>query len=110
MNKITYEERKEIYEKALKTWGTPAQIMMALEEMSELTKELCKHFRGRPNGAEIIDEVVGALLLDKKPQDAVNFAVAASCLKHTIEHDFNLVSVAEVEALAAGNASGRVQR
>lgn len=43
-------------------------------------------------------------------QRAVNFAVAASCLKHTIEHDFNMVSVQEVEALAGGNASGRVQR
>lgn len=43
-------------------------------------------------------------------QRAVNFAVAASCLKHTIEHDFNMVTFQEVEALAAGNASGRVQR
>jgi 2-dehydro-3-deoxygluconokinase len=43
-------------------------------------------------------------------QKSINFAVAASCLKHSIEHDFNLVSVAEVETLAAGNASGRVQR
>ncbi len=43
-------------------------------------------------------------------QDAINYAVAASCLKHTIEHDFNLVSVDEVKALAAGHASGRVQR
>ena len=43
-------------------------------------------------------------------QDAIDFAVAASCLKHAIEHDFNLVSVAEVKSLAAGNASGRVQR
>lgn len=54
--------------------------------------------------------LIYALLNNKKPQDAINFAVAASCLKHTIEHDFNLVSVGEVEALAAGNASGRVQR
>jgi 2-dehydro-3-deoxygluconokinase len=43
-------------------------------------------------------------------QDAINYAVAASCLKHSIEHDFNMMSVAEVKALAAGNASGRVQR
>lgn len=43
-------------------------------------------------------------------QSAINFAVAASCLKHSIEHDFNLVSVDEVRSLAAGNASGRVQR
>jgi 2-dehydro-3-deoxygluconokinase len=43
-------------------------------------------------------------------QRAINFAVAASCLKHTVEHDFNLMSLAEVEALAGGSASGRVQR
>jgi 2-dehydro-3-deoxygluconokinase len=43
-------------------------------------------------------------------QRAINFAAAASCLKHSIEHDFNLISRAEAEALAAGNASGRVQR
>lgn len=43
-------------------------------------------------------------------QKAINFAVAASCLKHTIEHDFNLVNIQEVESLAKGNASGRVQR
>ena len=54
--------------------------------------------------------LVYALQAGKAPQDAVNFAVAASCLKHSIESDFNLVSVAEVESLAAGNASGRVQR
>ncbi len=54
--------------------------------------------------------LIYSLLTGKSNQDAINFAVAASCLKHSIEHDFNLVSVAEVEALAAGNASGRVQR
>ncbi len=54
--------------------------------------------------------LIYSMLTEKAPQDAINFAVAASCLKHTIEHDFNLVSVAEVESLAAGNATGRVQR
>ena len=54
--------------------------------------------------------LIYALLQDWDGQKAINFAVAASCLKHTVEHDFNLMSVAEVEALAAGNASGRVQR
>lgn len=43
-------------------------------------------------------------------QQALNFAVAASCLKHTIPGDFNLVSVAEVERLMGGDASGRVSR
>lgn len=43
-------------------------------------------------------------------QEAVNFAAAASCLKHSIEHDFNLVTVDEAAFLAGGNSSGRVQR
>ena len=50
-------------------------------------------------------------LLTKKTQgEALEFAVAASALKHTINGDFNLVSIDEVESLAGGNASGRVQR
>ena len=50
-------------------------------------------------------------LLTKTSQDeALEFAVAASALKHTIDGDVNLVSENEVEALARGNASGRVQR
>jgi 2-dehydro-3-deoxygluconokinase len=44
------------------------------------------------------------------PQKALDFAAAAACLKHSIPGDFNAVSVAEVEALMAGNASGRVSR
>jgi 2-dehydro-3-deoxygluconokinase len=44
------------------------------------------------------------------PQETVEFAVAASCLKHSIEGDFNQVSVEEVKKLAGGDASGRVQR
>jgi len=43
-------------------------------------------------------------------QKALNFAVAASCLKHTIIGDFNLVTVKEVETLMGGDASGRVSR
>ncbi len=44
------------------------------------------------------------------PQDVINFAVAASCLKQTIQGDFNRVSVAEVKNLMGGDGSGRVQR
>ena len=54
--------------------------------------------------------LIYALATGKKAQAAIDFAVAASCLKHSIEHDFNHVTVAEVESLAAGNATGRVQR
>lgn len=50
-------------------------------------------------------------LLTKATQgEALEFAVAASALKHTVNGDFNLVSEAEVEALAGGSANGRVQR
>jgi 2-dehydro-3-deoxygluconokinase len=42
--------------------------------------------------------------------EALEFAVAASALKHTIPGDFNMVNADEVAALAGGNASGRVQR
>jgi 2-dehydro-3-deoxygluconokinase len=45
-----------------------------------------------------------------EPGKALRFAVAASCLKHSILGDFNAVSVAEVEQLMAGDASGRVSR
>ena len=49
-------------------------------------------------------------LVGKEPQDIINFAVAASCLKHSVEFDYNMMSVAEVENLAKGNATGRIQR
>lgn len=45
-----------------------------------------------------------------EPQAIIEFAVAASCLKHTIEGDFNMLSVDEVKKLAGGDGSGRVQR
>lgn len=54
--------------------------------------------------------LIYALLSGYEEQKAIDFAVAASCLKHSIEEDFNLVSVEEVQSLASGNASGRVQR
>lgn len=49
-------------------------------------------------------------LLTRKPAQAVEFAAAASALKHTILGDFNLMSEEEVEKLVGGDASGRVQR
>ncbi len=69
---------------------------------------------------QIVDRVGGGdsfaggliygLATGKSGQDALEFAVAASCLKHSIAGDFNLVSVGEVEALMGGDGSGRVQR
>ena len=63
----------------------------------------------------IIDRVGGggliySLMNGKDTQAAVEFAVAASALKHSIEGDYNMVTVAEVEKLAGGDGSGRIQR
>jgi 2-dehydro-3-deoxygluconokinase len=54
--------------------------------------------------------LIYGLTTGRSSEDSLRFAVAASALKHTIPGDFNRVSVAEVDRLAAGDASGRVQR
>ncbi len=54
--------------------------------------------------------LIYSLLTGKDNQSALEFAVAASALKHSVEGDFNFATIAEVEKLAGGDASGRVQR
>jgi len=54
--------------------------------------------------------IYGLLKYPEDDQNALNFAVAASCLKHTIKGDANLATVSEVEKLMGGDASGRVAR
>ena len=54
--------------------------------------------------------LIYALLNVYSTQAAVEFAVAASALKHTIEGDYNMMTVSEVEKLAGGDGSGRIQR
>ncbi|MCH5223290.1 MAG: sugar kinase [Muribaculaceae bacterium] len=54
--------------------------------------------------------LIHGLLTYKTQGEALEFAVAASALKQTIPGDFNLVTIAEVEALAGGSSNGRVQR
>ena len=54
--------------------------------------------------------LIYALLNGRTDRQAIEFAVAASALKHSIEGDYNMVSAAEVDRLAGGDASGRVQR
>jgi len=61
-------------------------------------------------GDSFMAGLIYGLLNYNDDQDALNFAVAASCLKHTIKGDANLVTVAEVEKLMAGDKSGRVSR
>ena len=75
------------------------------------SKEYALHIVDRVGGGDSFGGgLIYALATKKRPQAAIDFAVAASALKHSIEHDFNQVTVAEVEALAGGNGTGRVQR
>ena len=61
-------------------------------------------------GDSFMAGLIYGILTYKTDETALNFAVVASCLKHTIKGDFNLVTVDEVEKLMAGDASGRVSR
>lgn len=54
--------------------------------------------------------IYGLIEFQNDDQKALNFAVAASCLKHTIKGDANLVTVDEVNKLVEGDSSGRVAR
>ncbi len=77
-------------------------------------------FYSRSYPVHIVDRVGGgdsfsagliyALGEGMEDKDALEFAVAASALKHTVEGDFNRVTAEEVKRLAGGDASGRVQR
>jgi len=78
---------------------------------SYFSKEYLMHIVDRVGGGDSFGGgLIYACLNDYAPQDTIEFAVAASCLKHSIEGDFNQVSVSEVQKLAGGDASGRVQR
>ena len=75
------------------------------------SKKYSLHIVDRVGGGDSFGAgLIYANLQGMPPQEGLDFAVAASCLKHSIEGDFNFVSVDEVKKLAAGNASGRVQR
>ena len=75
------------------------------------SKKYAVHIVDRVGGGDSFGGgLIYSLLNGYAPQKAIEFAVAASCLKHSIEVAYNLVSASEVESLANGNASGRVQR
>ena len=75
------------------------------------SKEYHLHIVDRVGGGDSFGGgLIYSLLSGKSTQEAIEFAVAASALKHSIEGDYNRVTVSEVEKLAGGDASGRVQR
>ena len=85
--------------------------MLYTNGQAHFSKKYSIHIVDRVGGGDSFGGgLIYSLVNGKEPQAAIEFAVAASCLKHSIEGDYNMVSVAEVENLAGGDASGRVQR
>ena len=75
------------------------------------SKEYMIHIVDRVGGGDSFGAgLIYATLAGQSPQEKLEFAVAASCLKQTIEGDFNCVTVDEVKKLAGGDGSGRVAR
>ncbi len=85
--------------------------MLYTDGKAYFSKEYNMHIVDRVGGGDsFASGLVYALENSFEPQKALEFAVAASCLKHSIELDFNLTSVSEIETLMNGDGSGRVQR
>ena len=85
--------------------------MLYTNGQAYFSKKYAMHIVDRVGGGDSFGAgLIYSLINNYDNQKAIEFAVAASCLKHSIEGDYNMVSVKEVEMLASGNASGRVQR
>ena len=85
--------------------------MLYTNGQAYFSKKYAMHIVDRVGGGDSFGAgLIYSLINNYEPQKAIEFAVAASCLKHSIEGDYNMVSVKEVETLMGGNASGRVQR
>ena len=75
------------------------------------SKDYLIHIVDRVGGGDAFGGgLIYALIKDFGPQETIEFAVAASCLKHSIDFDFNQVNVSEVLNLMSGDGSGRVKR
>lgn len=62
-NKINYEERAKVYADALATFGPGMQLVVTLEELSEVAKEICKHMRGKGSHLHLAEEVADATIM-----------------------------------------------
>lgn len=60
---MNYQEVTDTYKQAIETYGVRAQKLIAIEEMSELTKEICKDFRGELNRENLIEEMADVLIM-----------------------------------------------
>lgn len=125
--KLNVEDYRELAKTLLKRFGLE-KVAISLRESLSASENIwsaCllsgnKFIKSPKRRIWIVDRVgtgdafaaglIYKILRGKTDQEALDFGVAAACLKHSICGDFNLVSVEEVERMAAGETSGRVQR
>lgn len=62
-NQVTIDERRRIYMKALATWGDKEQMIVAVEELAECQKEICKILRGGENYPHLAEEIADATIM-----------------------------------------------
>lgn len=63
MNKIPYEQRAQVYTNMLICYGERNQMVLALEELSEVQKEICKRLRGYSNDEHLAEEIADATIM-----------------------------------------------
>ena len=103
---ITLRESRSAFDN-----GWSAMLYNVKDDEYCFSKKYDLHIIDRVGGGDSFGGgLIYSLLNGKTTQGAVEFAVAASALKHSIEGDYNMVTVAEVEKLAGGDGSGRIQR
>ncbi|MDO5851195.1 MAG: sugar kinase [Methanobacteriaceae archaeon] len=125
--KINYDSYKSVAEEVLSKFNLSMVACNLRTSISASDNKLLavlydgnKFYQSKEYDVHIVDRVGGGdsflagliygLLNNKSNQEALEFATAAGVLKHSIEGDFNMVTVSEVENLASGDSSGRVQR
>jgi 2-dehydro-3-deoxygluconokinase len=125
--KVNYDSYKEVAQELKKRFGFSKVAITLRSSLSAndnrwaamlydgkdffFSREYMVHIVDRVGGGDSFCAGLIYSLINEYPgQETIEFAVAASCLKHSIEGDYNQVSVDEVKKLAGGDASGRVQR
>lgn len=72
MSQFTYEDRKQVYEKILSKYGCKMQATVAIEEMSEVIKEITKMLRGELNREHMAEEIADATIMLEQLRQMLN--------------------------------------
>lgn len=79
MNNFSFEERKQVYDAALGKWGAKMQATVAIEEMSEVIKEITKALRGELNREHLAEEIADAKIMLEQMTQMFNINDSVCC-------------------------------